>query len=163
MDNLDNPTTARVVRGAFLHVESPADKFIERLANEKNPQSRLILATSALRHDPGCIEALCYLADHAKDSQYAVDLLRKAVDAGQQLWGAVAYEYGDEMTWWGFAATRPYMRAIQALGETHHEMGNDIAARECFERLLEMNPHDNQGIRFLLAGLEPPPSLAAGR
>lgn len=156
-------TTARVVRDNFLYVESPADAYIQRLADEANPQTRLIIATCALRKDPGCIEALTYLADHAKEPADAVKLLRKAVDAGQQLWGEVAFEYGDDMTWWGFSATRPYMRAIQALGATHLEMGNDIAARECFERLLEMNPDDNQGIRHLLAQMEPPARRAFGR
>ncbi|MBC7953964.1 MAG: hypothetical protein H7Z12_19365 [Rhodospirillaceae bacterium] len=72
-----------MVRDDFLRVESPAAPYIERLEDEKNPQSRLIIATSALRKDPGCIEALTYLADHAKEPTYAVELLRKAVDVGQ--------------------------------------------------------------------------------
>ena len=51
-------------------------------------------------------------------------------------------------------ATRPYMRAVHALGLAHREAGDEAAARDCFDKLLEMNPNDNQGVRCLLDGAD---------
>ena len=47
------------------------------------------------------------------------------------------------------------MRAIHALGLMHREAGAEDEARRCFERLLAMNPHDNQGIRHLIDDATP--------
>ena len=55
----------------------------------------------------------------------------------------------------GIPDTRPYMRAIHALGLAHREAGDENEARTCFERLLDMNPHDNQGIRHLIDDATP--------
>ncbi|WP_431271747.1 tetratricopeptide repeat protein [Dankookia sp. P2] len=59
------------------------------------------------------------------------------------------------MAWWGFVGTQPYMHAIAALGGLHSEMGNDQAARWCYERLLRMNPDDDQRIRDRLEAMAP--------
>lgn len=136
---LDAPTTARVVRPG-LFVVSPADPWIERMEEEGNFQDRVILATCCLREDPGCIEAHTLLAACTDDMEIRVNRLRKAVETGEALWNPIAAELGDEMTWWGFAATRPYMRAVQALGNALLETGDETDARAYFERLLAMNP-----------------------
>ena len=133
---------------------SPADPWLERMEEEPEFQDRLILATSCLRKDPGCIEAHLFLASATDDSGVRLSRLRRAVETGNQLWMPVAAELGDEMTWWGFPGTRPYMRAIQALGQALMESGATTEARACYERLLAMNPNDNQGIRYVIEELE---------
>ncbi len=52
---------------------------------------------------------------------------------------------------------RLYMRATQALGLEYLDIGDKPAARECFTRLLDLNPFDNQGIRHTSAMLEDNP------
>jgi tetratricopeptide (TPR) repeat protein len=45
------------------------------------------------------------------------------------------------------------MRALQHLGELLVEIGRPAQAAAVFERLLELNPTDNQGMRYPLLGL----------
>ena len=47
------------------------------------------------------------------------------------------------------------MRAIHALGLAKREAGDEDEARACFDRLLEMSPNDNLGIRYLVEDAEP--------
>ena len=51
---------------------------------------------------------------------------------------------------WGLIKTRPYMRARLALGELLAAEGSPRKAINHFEGLLEVNPHDNQGVRYPL-------------
>lgn len=131
LPSLHAPTTARVVRPG-LYVASPADAWLERMEEASEFQDRVILATACLRKDPGCIDAHLVLAACTDNLEVRVSRLRKAVETGNQLWIPVAAELGDEMTWWGFAATRPYMRAIRALGDALIETGNKTEARACY-------------------------------
>ena len=150
----DGPTTGRVSLPG-LYVGSPADRFVDAM-EDADDRDRAVLAARALRHDPGCIEARLVLAEHAGSEQDVFLHLGKAVEAGDAMWTPVAAAMGDELTWWGFAGTRPYMLAIAALGQAHLSAGDTGPARECFERLLAMNPNDNQGIRYLIEEMDGP-------
>jgi tetratricopeptide (TPR) repeat protein len=154
---IGKPTTATVKSGMFKYVDSPADPFIERMDEERKPYFRAGLATLGLRHDPGCIEAHLELADCLIDHDARLRHLNKAIETGQYLWNPIREAEGDQFGWWFINATRPYLRAIKALGLFRLEDGDTDGARECFDLLLEMNPNDNQGIRYLMADLEASP------
>ncbi len=148
------PTTATVRSGLAYYVDSPADRFVEAIEEEPDAYVRMVLATRALRHDPGCIEAHLEMAAYLDGSDARAAHLRKAVETGQHLWRPIAESEGGDLAWWAVNATRPYMRAIQAMGVLHAENGDADDARKCFEQLLEMSPNDNQGIRYLVAELD---------
>jgi hypothetical protein len=155
----DAPTTARIVDGILgPRIESPADPFVERMEEEADGRDRLVLAARALRHDPGCIEAHLLLAECAPNDALRLRHLQAAVRSGRHLWDPVEVRYGDDLCWWGFPGTRPYMRAIHALSEAHLAAGNEAAARWGFERLLSMNPYDNQSVRYSMESLEAAPA-----
>lgn len=142
-------TTARIEHGPRgPHIVSAANPFVARMHEVEGtqPGDALMLATRALRHDPGCIEALVFLSHRTKTFDLRLEHLQTAVDAGDHLWRTTADELGEAMAWWDIPATRPYMLAIQELGDAHAEIGNTVAARWCYERLLRMNPNDDQGI-----------------
>ena len=152
----EGPTTGQVVQPG-LYVESPADRFVEAMEHareDRRTEDLLVLAMRAIRHDSGCIEARLTLAEHSRDRETRQRHLTKAVETGELLWAPVAERLGDDMTWWGFSGTRPYMRAVAALGHAHLDDGDGTAARACFDRLLAMNPNDNQGIRYLVQELD---------
>jgi hypothetical protein len=154
--------TAKIVDGALgPHVVSPADAFLERMEETDEPELLGALASRALRRDPACIEAHLAAASLCADRSLAIRHLGAAVTAGEKLWRPVAEARGKDMCWWGWPGTRPYMRALHALGEAHLEQGNSQAARWCFERLLAMNPHDSQGVRFSMEEMAPPPAFVA--
>jgi hypothetical protein len=148
------PTTATVRSGLAYYVDSPADRFVEAIEEEPDAFVRMVLATRALRHDPGCIEAHLEMAAYLDDSDARAAHLSKAVEAGEYLWQPVVKSDDGDLAWWAVGATRPYMRAVQAMGILHKENGETGDARRCFEQLLEMNPTDNQGIRYLVAELD---------
>lgn len=151
------PTTATVRSGMAYYVDSPADRFVEAIEEEPKPYVRMVLATRALRHDPGCIEAHLEMAAYLDDNDARMAHLGKAIETGEHLWQPVAAAEGGDLDWWLVSATRPYMRAIHAMGVLHKENGKTEEARKCFEQLLDMNPNDNQRIRKLVAELNQVP------
>jgi tetratricopeptide (TPR) repeat protein len=58
---------------------------------------------------------------------------------------------------WGLVDNRPFLRCMQGYGLCLWRLGRWDEAARAFDRMLWMNPSDNQGIRFLL------PLVRAGR
>lgn len=54
---------------------------------------------------------------------------------------------------WGVVSTRPYMRAKLHLAEMLAQTGEAQESRAVYERMLTLNPRDNQGVRYTLMGL----------
>ena len=55
---------------------------------------------------------------------------------------------------WGFLENRPYLRCLHGYGLCHWRLGNVTEARAIFERMLWLNPTDNQGARYLLQAID---------
>ncbi|HSD12158.1 MAG TPA: cytoplasmic protein, partial [Patescibacteria group bacterium] len=49
---------------------------------------------------------------------------------------------------------KPALRALHGIGLNEYRLGHLAEAAAAFEDLLERNPDDNQGARFLLADLK---------
>ena len=62
----------------------------------------------------------------------------------------------DAVLAWGLVDNRPFLRCLQAYGLCLWRLGRLDEALRVFERLLWLNPSDNQGVRFLL------PAVRAG-
>ena len=54
---------------------------------------------------------------------------------------------------WGRIDNRPFLRCLHGLGIYRWALGNLKGASEIFERMLWLNPSDNQGARFCLANV----------
>ena len=54
---------------------------------------------------------------------------------------------------WGYLENREYLRAIEQKAAVSWETGNLAEAEKLYKLLLKLNPGDNQGIRYLLAGM----------
>jgi len=80
-----------------------------------------------------------------------LEYYRKGVEAGEQWIGPKGFrEYAGHF--WGFLETRPYMRARAGLAATLNALGDVAAAISNYRDMLRLNPNDNQGIRYVLAG-----------
>lgn len=143
------------VLGPF--VASPADWYVAIMGEEGGPPFHRVAAIKvALEVDPDNIEALLAKAEYVKeDKAYRLEVLKRAVRVGSRLWAPVEKEYGAEMSWWDFPGTRPYMRAIFALGEASEEHGDRMTAAHCYESLIRMNAQDPLGARFGLERVRP--------
>mgnify|MGYP001047159295 FL=1 len=51
---------------------------------------------------------------------------------------------------WGLIDNRPYLRCLHGFGLCLWRLGRFAETGQVFERILWLNPTDNQGVRFLL-------------
>lgn len=58
-----------------------------------------------------------------------------------------------EVSYWEDEITRPYMIALQDLGDACLENNDYASAKKVYELLLNLNPLDNQGIRYKLVNI----------
>src|SRR5690349_23073939 len=116
------------------------------------PRSRIALAHKALGISPLCADAYVLLAEEAAQSiEEARDYYAKGVEAGELALGPRGFkEYAGHF--WGFLETRPYMRARAGLAGTLVKLGDVAGALDHYRDMLKLNPNDNQGIRYVLAG-----------
>ena len=115
------------------------------------PRSRIALARKALGISPLCADAYVLLAEEARSIEEARDYYAKGVEAGELALGPRGFkEYAGHF--WGFLETRPYMRARAGLASTLLHLDDVDGAIAHYRDMLKLNPNDNQGIRYVLAG-----------
>ena len=109
------------------------------------------LLSRALELDPGNADAWLARMRHTPlmSADEEIWALRKIVAGAEKRLGKRAFE---EFTghFWGFHETRPYMRARAALADALHRAGRIESAAAEVEAMLELNPGDNQGLRYRL-------------
>ena len=65
--------------------------------------------------------------------------------------GELSLEEGfDGLLEWGHVDNRPFLRCMHGYGLCLWRLGRNEDAMEVFNRMLRMNPSDNQGVRFLI-------------
>jgi len=111
------------------------------------------LAKRALRLDPDCVDALVLMNDlDAPMRKARIEGLKKAVEAGERAL-SVKFIQKNKGHFWLLLETRPWMRALDRLANELKEAGLNLDAIGIYERMLELNPNDNQGVRDPLLGL----------
>lgn len=80
-----------------------------------------------------------------------LEYYQQGVEAGELALGKEGFEeYAGHF--WGFLETRPYMRARAGLAAALWRLGRHQEAIGHYQAMLKLNPNDNQGIRYVLAG-----------
>ncbi len=121
-------------------------------AYESEPSKGVKLAKEALEIYPQNIRALIYLADKKQTPREAIGLYKKALKIAETEFGQDFFEK-NKGHFWGLHETRPYMTAKLNVAECWYAMDNIDQAIKDFRELLELNPNDNQGVRYLLSSL----------
>jgi len=123
--------------------------FYDAMEAETDEEERELIA-KALELDPTNVDALLtYARDCLFTDEEYIEVVRKIVAIGEKNLGRTAFkEYAGEF--WGFIETRPYMRAREELAEALRVVGRLEDAVAEWEAMLELNPNDNQGVRFSL-------------
>ena len=142
-------------QGQIPHVapDTPLEQAMEVIyeaQSERSPKRRLALARKALELSPDCAEAYNLLAETENDPHGQLRLLEQGVAAGERAIGAANFKEWEGM-FWGIVETRPYMRALAGVAELSWLMEKRARAIEIYQRLLVLNPNDNQGIRYSLS------------
>ena len=130
-----------------------AQQFAYDAWDEPDRTRRNLLARKALVRSPLCADAWLQLSElnNLSDIQRR-EYLSRAVCAGELAVGErrFAEAKGD---FWLVLDTRPYMRARFALAQDlwySCDRSERIAAIAHLREMLELNPNDNQGLRYIL-------------
>lgn len=108
-------------------------------------QERYRLAEQVLKQDPTNVDGLLLKAAATAVQKEKQKLYQSAMKQGELL-----FDQDEEMdNPWRLVTNRPYMRAIFAYGVELYEQWAYVEAAHVFEKLLTMNPEDNQGARYL--------------
>ncbi|MGH2627208.1 MAG: tetratricopeptide repeat protein, partial [Anaerolineales bacterium] len=133
--------------------ETPADEAQALIyeAWEAPLRRRKQLARRALELWPDCADAYVLLGEDTATVEEAKDLFEMGVRAGERAVGPEPFKE-EGFPFWGAVETRPYMRALRRLADALWMLGAHHQAIENFGRMLRLNPSDNQGVRYILAG-----------
>ena len=110
------------------------------------------LAEKALELDADNADIYNYLAEKEPNFEKALQLYKQGVKAGEKKLGKQAFKE-DKGHFWGLLETRPYMRVKAGLAECLALSGQHQEASSIYWEMLDLNPNDNQGIRYKLSSL----------
>ncbi|WP_209124165.1 lipopolysaccharide assembly protein LapB [Alkalihalobacillus sp. BA299] len=115
-------------------------------AFEATGMKRKKLAEKALTLYPNSPDANNILAEFEEDPE---ELLVMGMRAGEQELGK-KYFKENKGYFWGLIETRPYMRVKFNYASFLQDVGREEGAIFHYKELIELNPSDNQGVRFEL-------------
>jgi tetratricopeptide (TPR) repeat protein len=134
--------------------DTPLDRaqaLVQQAFEAADPERRIALAREALAVCPDCADAYVLLAENTRGHKKVLQLYEQGVAAGERALWREAFER-DAGHFWGLLETRPYMRARLGLAHALWVMGRRDEAVGHLQEMLRLNPGDNQGIRYTLAG-----------
>lgn len=137
--------------------DGDSDPIVE--ASERNEagdrEGARDLLMELLTQDLRCLDAHAHLGNHA--FEHWPKLAFRHYELGVTIGTHTLGEDFEGVLPWGLIDNRPYLRCLHGLGLCAWRLGEHRRAAAVFERLLWLNPSDNQGARFNLA------AVAAGK
>jgi tetratricopeptide (TPR) repeat protein len=130
---------------------SRAQEVMYQAFGERDPRRRVQLARDALALCPDCADAYVLLAEHESSRKAALALYEQGVAAGERALGPETFD-SQAGHFWGVLETRPYMRARLGLALELWTTNRREEAVPHLQEMLRLNPNDNQGVRYTLAG-----------
>ncbi len=127
-----------------------AQKLIEKAIGTADPERQFELAQQALELSVDCADAYTMLSRFVADRRQALVLLEQGLLAAERALGNNKLA-GLAGKFWRTPETRPYMRARLALAECQWILGLRQDSVAHFLTLLQLNPVDEQGVRYALA------------
>jgi len=129
-----------------------ADELLDAAVEATSSEDAVEAALRAIRASPLCADAYVFLAIHGGyDGHEALQVWRSGLAAAETCLQDSFKRYRGEF--WDFLETRPYMRAKHGLAMALIDMGQPKEAIGHLEEMLELNPNDNQGARYVLLEL----------
>lgn len=131
---------------------SPKDQeqaLLQKAMQTNSSNRRIQLAEAALEVYPDSPDAYLILAEEAENEADARAFLKAGMDAGERELGE-AFFAENKGHFWGLHETRPYIRICKSYADSCWFSGNAEEAQKVLEQILELNPEDNTGARYLL-------------
>ncbi|WP_192929741.1 SEC-C metal-binding domain-containing protein [Alkaliphilus serpentinus] len=133
-----------------LSNEEKAQDLIYKAWEKSRSKDRIRLAKEALKIHSNCVDAYVLLAvEEATSFTDKEKMYLEALERGRMVLGE---NYFNENIghFWLMTETRPYMRAKMGFALLLWKEGNLEQATKHFKEMLELNPNDNQGARYIL-------------
>ncbi|AIQ44991.1 hypothetical protein R70723_03045 [Paenibacillus sp. FSL R7-0273] len=140
-----------VLNGAGTAREK-AQQLLHKAMESTSGKRRVQLAEAALEIYPDSSDAYLVLAEESENEQDARAFLKAGIAAGERELGE-AFFAKNKGYFWGLTETRPYIRICKSYAESCWFGGKAEEAAEILEHILELNPDDNTGARYLLAAV----------
>lgn len=120
-------------------------------AYEESPAKAKKLIDKALKLDPENVDAFVYLGYNEPNPEKSKEYFYKAMSFAEK-------EFGNDFEdmkghFWGLHQTRPYMNAKAGYADVLVFLREYEEATKQFSEMIELNPNDNQGIRYKLGPL----------
>jgi tetratricopeptide (TPR) repeat protein len=122
-----------------------AEELVEE-ARRQRPPMALETINKALAICPDCIQAYEVLALVQKNQHKMLDFLEKGIEIGERLFEQEKAEFYAGH-FWVIHETRPYMRCLAGKATLLYLMNRKPEGIAVQEKMLVLNPNDNQGIR----------------
>ncbi len=136
-----------------VHTSSPkemAEDLALQAHSMKTPKQRILAAQKAIEMDPNCAEAYNVLADEFGETPLdEIEYYEKAIAAAKRTLGEKFFKE-NKGHFWAMHETRSFMRAKQFMAQSLWSIHRQSDAITSMWELLELNPHDNQGNRYIL-------------
>lgn len=142
-----------LVASQEMSPEDRAMEWVDQAGEARTREQAVECLRKALEADPGCCEAKIRLARLESRSD-AERLLRleEAIASEEGRLGPVFFKE-EKGHFWGMTESRPYMRACADRAWLLLDLGHLAEAQKAFRTLIQLNKHDNQGIRMILGPL----------
>jgi hypothetical protein len=101
--------------------------------------------------DLRCLDAHAHLGNLVFD--YWPELAIRHYQVGVSIGELPLGQKFDGLLPWGYIDNRPFLRCLQSFGLCLWRLGRFEQAEVIFQRMLWLNPSDNQGIRFLIGNV----------
>lgn len=143
----------RMIRNEAKNAGRDAQELVYDAWETDDPKEACNLFEQALALDRNNVDAWLGLMQYTPlEQEERITFLQRLVEMGAENLGKKAFKT-DKGHFWGILETRPYMRVRSQLAQALVEANRlDEAIRE-HEGMLELNPGDNQGIRYGLLAL----------
>jgi hypothetical protein len=122
-------------------------------------QTAYKIIAELLSADLRCIDAHAHLGNrmfnlYDNPNKSSEDKARRHFEAGLRIAELSLGGNFHDLLPWEYIDNRPFMRCLYGFGQCLWRSGDMAAARQVFERMLWLNPRDNQGAKFLLAKID---------
>jgi hypothetical protein len=122
-------------------------------------QTAYTIINKVLSEDLRCIDAHAHLGNWSfnlfdKPQKFTEEKARKHYEAGLRIAELSFTKEFHDLLPWSHINNRPYLRCLHGFGLSLWRGGDPKAAKEVFEKMLWLNPYDNQGARILLLDID---------
>lgn len=135
--------------------EQAEELVYEAMGLDAEEQRELLM--EALDLDPDCIAAYHALGAAEMHPAIAMAFFERGIALGAERFQSEAYLQQNRGHFWGLTETRPFMQCLQGAADSQFYLGRVLEAMALWSLMLELNPNDNQGVRYdlmlCLAGL----------